>query len=245
MKSKYFLVITFIVVLFLGGCKSKDSISAVQSDSQEQSQTNIKNNHDKKKKHAKHLKREIKSSESYGNNYTDQHDKQNAGSKHEDVPETSASKQDKSSYSKANKVMNLEEIEEGNYSSFLGEWREVATSANHHDSTGDKWGPVNPEDRLTVTPSKVMDRQMTLEGRVLSDKYHSHEGIFQMENGALNLDGPVGAADVSFWFYPKGIPFVTWIDNSDIPSAIRTDTERIALRVSGNSYVQVYERVTN
>lgn len=140
-------------------------------------------------------------------------------------------------------TMNLNEIRNGNYQSIMGDWQMVATSGNHYDGKGIVWGAPNPEGKLTVMSSKVMDTQYTLAGKTLSDKTNpnqSRQGTAKIENGALDVSGDVGAMAVSFHFYPKGVPLTGWGD--DVPATIKTNTDRILIRTSSDAYVEVFAR---
>jgi len=147
--------------------------------------------------------------------------------------------------SSQNITMNLNEIGKGVYASIQGEWQEVATSANYHNGEGSVWQGPNSDDSLTVTSSSVSDNQITLEGTTLSDKNDSSErqiGTMTMENGALSVTGDVRAASVSVYFCPKGVQLKNW--ENDMPVSVKIDTERIVIRTSNNSYVEVFERKT-
>ena len=147
---------------------------------------------------------------------------------------------------RVNTTMNLSEIRQGFYGSLLGEWKEVATSVNKHNGKGNVWEGPRSDAKLTVTDTKISDGEMALvrgqfeDPRGDQETYNTNAG--RQEHGALSIDGDIGAAAVTYCFYPKGVALSGWGDK--VPTTIKTDTERIITRTSNNSYVKVFERQT-
>ncbi|MYV34164.1 hypothetical protein GB998_11175 [Lactobacillus plantarum] len=142
-------------------------------------------------------------------------------------------------------TMNLNEISQGSYGSLLGDWKEVASSVNKHDTKGDVWQSPEAGAKLTVKDTKISDGEMALASGKFEDANGDEEAVtttIKQEKGALHIDGDIGAAAVTYWFYPKGVAISGWGDN--VPATIKTDTERIITRTSNNSYVKVFERQT-
>jgi len=143
-------------------------------------------------------------------------------------------------------TMNLSEIKKGVYSSLLGEWQEVATRINYSNEKGDVWEAPNPKDQLTITNSRLSDTRYTLEGTTLGEKgdASANETVSMSErNGSLGVYGDLDAMAISIDFYPKGIRLSDW--GNDVPDTIKSNTERIIIRTSNNSYSEVFERQTS
>ncbi|MBS0936997.1 DUF6287 domain-containing protein [Lactiplantibacillus plantarum] len=127
----------------------------------------------------------------------------------------------------------------------LGDWKEVASSVNKHDTKGDVWQSPEAGAKLTVKDTKISDGEMALASGKFEDANGDEEAVtttIKQEKGALHIDCDIGAAAVMYWFYPKGVAISGWGDN--VPATIKTDTERIITRTSNNSYVKVFERQT-
>lgn len=225
MKNKYLLSLSLISLLLLGGCGSHQANSTTKASAKKDTTTKVTH---KKKKPAEPKKSTAENNQQANNAAADK-----------PVQKTNAAPQPPKT-----PAMNLNEIKNGSYASIVGNWKEVATRANHQDMTGSHWGPVNPDDKITISNSQIVNMDCTLSGNMITGgNNQSNPAQFRMDNGALEIMGDAGAASVSFSFYPKGIALSASDWGDDIPEVIKTNTERIVLRSSNNDYIQVYTRV--
>lgn len=121
----------------------------------------------------------------------------------------------------------------------------MATSVNKSDGKGNVWQDATPNAKLTVKATKISDGENALVRGQLTDPAGDQEAYtntVSQEKGALQIDGDIGAAAVTYCFYPKGVELSGWGDK--VPATIKTDTERIITRTSNSSYVKVFERQT-
>lgn len=135
------------------------------------------------------------------------------------------------------KQMDLSQIQNGDYGSLLGDWEEVAISMNGHDGKGSQWRKPQGG-TLTVSQNEITNGAITLIGDVLKES-EEQAVTFQKED-YLVANSSGGAVIYSVYFYPKGVALRDF--GEDIPERIKTDTDRIIIRSSSNSYVQVFEK---
>jgi hypothetical protein len=140
-------------------------------------------------------------------------------------------------------TMNLDEIGQSFFSSLLGDWQEVAVSVNHLDGKGSVWEAPNPQDQLTITTTKVANREIVLAlGSITDNNKDSGLVEFEKKNGYLQATAAVGAHQRVLAFYPCNVLFEK--DNQELPATINTAKERITVWVGDQPYLQVFERKT-
>lgn len=134
-------------------------------------------------------------------------------------------------------IMNLAQIQKGDYSSLAGTWTEVRTGANRHDATGIDYtdGGTDP---ITMTKNKIVNGQMSIQGQTLTDADGRKNLIFQTKDHVLtaSLADPSVAINWSVSFYPKG----TTDANKEEIGAVGNDRNLIVIWTSNNSYTQVF-----
>ncbi|MCB7178448.1 hypothetical protein [Lactiplantibacillus plantarum] len=74
-------------------------------------------------------------------------------------------------------TMNLNEISQGSYGSLLGDWKEVASSVNKHDTKGDVWQSPEAGAKLTVKDTKISDGEMALASGKFEDANGDEEAV--------------------------------------------------------------------
>ena len=142
----------------------------------------------------------------------------------------------------ADQAMDLSKIQQGDYTSLLGDWREVATSSNHHDGNGNTWDSADGA-KLSVTVNQLANESMKLQGKTLTDSNGSSAMTFKVQNGYLAADSADQMASI-LWgvsFYPKGVTMAN--SGDDKPATIDDSKDRITVRTSNNSYLQVFQKV--
>lgn len=135
--------------------------------------------------------------------------------------------------------MDFTQIKKGDYGSLLGEWVEIAVSGNNHDAMGSQW--KEPQGgTLTVSQNEITNGFITLVGDILKES--EDQPVTFQEKEYLTANSSGGAVIYSVFFYPKGVELSDF--GEDVPETIKTDTDRIIIRSSSSSYVQVFERRT-
>ncbi|HJE97981.1 MAG TPA: DUF6287 domain-containing protein [Ligilactobacillus acidipiscis] len=146
----------------------------------------------------------------------------------------------------ARSAMNFAQIKQGNYSSLLGQWSEMAASVNKHDSKGSVWIQENDR-RLTVTKSEITNQDARIQGNTLNPN-GSNEPLtlsFREKNNVLMADSSEAAIIWNLEFYPAGIAMSEDDWGPDLPQNIDSLKDRIIIRTSNNSYTQVFQKRDN
>ncbi|MGM0213249.1 DUF6287 domain-containing protein [Enterococcus sp. AZ109] len=176
-----------------------------------------------------------------GCNNPDNTEVDNSASNTNVTTETSSAerkKETKRSDDTESETMDLTRIQNGDYSSLLGEWEEVAISLNRHDGNGNVWVP-SQQTQLLISKDQLSNGSMTMQGNTLNDG-EDKTLTFSEEAGCLMADTSEGAIAWNLYFYPKGVVMSGW--GEDVPEAIDSSKDRIAIRTSNNSYLQVFQR---
>ncbi|MDP4178839.1 MAG: M56 family metallopeptidase [Bacillota bacterium] len=103
--------------------------------------------------------------------------------------------------------MNLTQIQDGNYSSLLGTWTEVAYAVNPQNGTGEQW-EASSLNNLSVSSDKIVygNGVLVIQGNTLKDSAGSHQLSFK--NNGDSLDASLTDIYASiYWdisFYQKG-----------------------------------------
>ncbi|MHC9537827.1 DUF6287 domain-containing protein [Dellaglioa sp. BT-FLS60] len=138
--------------------------------------------------------------------------------------------------------MNLSQIQQGNYTSLLGNWEEVAVSTNHQNGEGSTWS-AGVGEKLSVKASEIIDGSaMKLQGNTLIDNNGNVALKFKEQNGYLTADSDDQMATI-LWnvsFYPKGVAMANTGDSA--PTSIDNSKDRVVIWTSNNSYQQVFEK---
>ena len=134
--------------------------------------------------------------------------------------------------------MDLIAISKGDYSSIVGEWRQVDSYINRHDGKG-----VQPNALLTSTLSVntnqiVWDNQTTLSKKDISGSGSSGVTSFNFSKGTLIASKDGGPIAYDFSFYPAGI-----ID--DLGYSKYISQNRIFVRTSNNGYGAFFVQSNN
>ncbi|WP_071130727.1 DUF6287 domain-containing protein [Enterococcus timonensis] len=140
----------------------------------------------------------------------------------------------------AAETMNFSQIEQGDYSSLMGEWEEVAMAVNMYRGDGITWQDTF-DDQITITKSEISVSGMTLRGNILLDP-EEKAVIYREEDDYLRADTEEGAIIWNIGFYPKGAVYGASIPNQSI--AIDQNKERISLRTSNMGLTMVFQRVS-
>ncbi|CAM2864332.1 DUF6287 domain-containing protein [Dellaglioa algida] len=141
-------------------------------------------------------------------------------------------------------TMDFSKIKQGDYTSLLGNWKEVATSANRHDGAGDKWS-VGGTHQLTISKNQISDGFMKFSGEHITANDQTGSVAFKEEGGVLTTNSSVGATAYNLSFYPRGIEMTESDWGPDVPTVIDNSKDRFIIRSSGSNYVQVFERINS
>lgn len=81
---------------------------------------------------------------------------------------SSAEEKEVTEQSNMKQEMDFDQIKQGNYSSLLGEWEEIAVSLNRHDGNGNIWVASKGE-TISISQNKISNESMTLQGGIIND----------------------------------------------------------------------------
>ncbi|MDM8213953.1 DUF6287 domain-containing protein [Enterococcus hirae] len=151
---------------------------------------------------------------------------------------SSAEEKEVTEQSNMKQEMNFDQIKQGNYSSLLGEWEEIAVSLNRHDGNGNIWVASKGE-TISISQNKISNESMTLQGGTINDG-ESKTVSFSERDNALTADTVAGSILWNICFYPKAAAMIGW--GEELPASIDNTKDRIVIRTSNNSYVQVFQR---
>ncbi|WP_461214825.1 DUF6287 domain-containing protein [Lacticaseibacillus sp. GG6-2] len=139
-------------------------------------------------------------------------------------------------------TMQFSAIQAGDYSSLVGNWREVAEAANYQDGNGVRYGDIKTPGPLTVTANSISTVDMTMKAGIITSNGQTGKMTFQQRSGGLTADGNVGAIAWTIWFYPKGTSVATIVDDPKYAANLDASREHVVARESNNDFVQVFER---
>jgi len=150
-----------------------------------------------------------------------------------------------SSAAKTVPAMNFEQIEEGNYTSLLGNWRQVAVGVNHQGGKGFSWVKLTSDYivPLTITENEINFKDYVIyHGQTMDVKgeRNARKLKFKTSKGSLEayLKNQEAAINYGLSFYPKNVSFIG--GNSKPAADVKKD--RIMMWSSNDSYTQVYQR---
>lgn len=139
--------------------------------------------------------------------------------------------------------MNFSQIKQGNYSSLLGDWEEVAVSYNRHDGNGDVWD-TSKGGEIKISQDSIANGEITLTGSSMTYNDDSNTvNMWEDDKQQLNMDTSIGALALSIIFMPKNVSWESSVP--PVPDTIDQSREHIFIRNSSNSYVQIFERKNN
>ncbi len=142
----------------------------------------------------------------------------------------------------SSKKMNLSEISHGNFTSLMGEWKEVAEGANgYHGIHGFSWIDEISNAPLSISAGQLSDQQITVKvdpaNNEISMDQNGQTGTVNIQNGTnLSFNANVGAFNSSIDFYPSGV-------NTGDNAKMNLDKEHIVFRTSNNGFTEVFERI--
>lgn len=136
--------------------------------------------------------------------------------------------------------MNLKQIQAGNYSSLLGNWKGVAYAVNPHNGTGEQWKAGTPY-TLSVSSDKIKDGSgdFVIQENTLKDNAGSHTLSFENNGGSLvaSLTDENVAINWAVYFYPKGVKNDIQTNNK-----VKIDNTKnlIVIWSSNNGFTEVF-----
>ena len=141
--------------------------------------------------------------------------------------------------------MNLAQIQAGDYSSLLGNWKAVAYSYNLFDGTGEHWQVgASVDATLSVTNDKIVFNDvMIIQGNTLTVTLDdTGPQLLSFKNDGSSLDADVNAAiNWSISFYPKGVA------NFDPINGVKIDNTKnlIDIWYSGMQHETIFEQTNS
>lgn len=140
-------------------------------------------------------------------------------------------------------TMDFNAIKAGDYSSLIGNWRDVAEAYNSYDGKGIHWGSVDTPGQLTITTNSIRTSEMSMnQDGVISSQDQTGQATFSQRGGGLWADANVGAIAWDIAFFPKGQSVASVIESSTQPTGVDNSREHVVVRTSNNGLVQVFER---
>jgi hypothetical protein len=136
--------------------------------------------------------------------------------------------------------MNLTQIQDGNYSSLLGTWTEVAYAVNPQNGTGEQW-KAGSLSTLSVSSDKIVygNGNLVIQGNTLKDSAGSHTLKFKNNGGSLeaSLTDQNVAINWAVYFYPKGVKNILEPNNG-----VKIDNTKnlIVIWTSNNGFTEVF-----
>ncbi len=144
-----------------------------------------------------------------------------------------------------NTEMNLTQIQDGDYSSLLGTWKEIAYADNRFDGTGLQWHKGRSDtvsSVLSVSTDKIdfNNSAMIIQKNTLTDGNGSH--LLSFVNDGTILDAYADSTSAILWnitFYPKGVA-----NNLEPNNGVQIDNTKniIAILYSGMEVLTVFEQ---
>lgn len=137
------------------------------------------------------------------------------------------------------KKMNFDQIQNGDYSSLVGNWRLIKAVGQHKDVTD------RTESTLTITPSLIKTSGMELSKDGLTDSNDTHSVKVKKVGDALNIinsEGDPESHEISQYnwsvtFYPANSQNVVIDGEQQAPIS----KNLIAIWVSSDNYTEVFE----
>lgn len=232
MKKSISIATGLLSLLLLAGRsnQSKSNSTASQESSKSsvvssKKKTSKKNDSDKMDDGAKSKSSSTENSES-------------SSSSNENSNSSESSKSSQSSTSSTNKVatkkMNFDQIQNGDYSSLVGNWKLIKAVGQHKDVTD------RTDSTLTITPSLLKTSSIELSKDGLTDSNDTHPIEVKRVGDALNIlnaDDHDSQYNWSVTFYPANSQSVVIDGEKQAP----VSKNLIAIWVSSNNYTEVFE----
>lgn len=234
MKKSISIATGLLSLLLLAGCssQSKSNSSASQESSKSsvvssKKKTSKKNDSDKMDDDA-----ESKSSSTENSESSSSHSETNSSSESSKASQSSTNQV-------AAKKMNFDQIQNGDYSSLVGNWKLIKAVGQHKDVTD------RTNSTLTITPSLLKTRDMELSKDGLTDSNDTHSVEVKKVGDALNIINSEGDPKTngfsqynwSVTFYPANSQNVIIDGEKQAP----VSKNLIAIWVSSNNYTEVFE----
>lgn len=139
--------------------------------------------------------------------------------------------------------MDFAQIKQGNYSSLLGQWTQVAGYLNKQDGQGYAW-ETDHSLSLTVAQNKITYSNVSIQGSSLTDSNEEEARTltFRENNGALLAQSNDTGIIWDLGFYPKGVAFSAKEWRPGIPTAVESSKDRLTVRSSSTGYVAVFQK---
>lgn len=141
------------------------------------------------------------------------------------------------------KTMNVDQIQNGDFSSLIGSWKETASASNNlAGATGTQWSQDSASlgSSLTVSADQITDEGITLKGNhIIVSGDGPSDVTYTSTNGVVNanLADQMAAINYSVSFYPKGTRC-----SMDMNNGVNDDTtkNRIVFWSSNNQSTQYF-----
>lgn len=141
------------------------------------------------------------------------------------------------------KMMNMEEIQKGNYQSITGQWQAVAINVNYFDGEGYVWLPPRQSKELEVSDTQIVNGGIKLASNQLEVNGEAVPVEFQSQEEKLFVHANQGALRYGIYFYPKNVSINSGDDAEVLPKTIDPQREHIAVYIHAGRIMTVYERV--
>lgn len=161
----------------------------------------------------------------------------------ESLPSTTASTTNTQKKNTQVKVMDLEEIQKGNYQSVIGQWQAVAVNVNYFTGEGDVWLPPRQNKILEVSNTQIGNDNIKLTSNQLEVNGESLPVEFQVQDEELLVHADQGALRYGIYFYPKNVSMKSSDVEEILPKTINSNREHIAVYIHAGRIMTVYERV--
>jgi hypothetical protein len=141
--------------------------------------------------------------------------------------------------------MNLAQIAQGNYRSLLGTWVSTAYGATCFCNKPIQWHPGNPTFKPSVTASKMVNGDIVVQGKSVSDGQNLKNvaPVFKSNGKYLTaeLADTFVAINYAIYFYPRGVANPSgWTLNNGVK--IPSSTNRIVIWSSDDQLTEVFSQ---
>ena len=161
----------------------------------------------------------------------------------ESLPSTTVSTTNTQKKNTQVKVMDLEEIQKGNYQSVIGQWQAVAINVNYFDGEGYVWLPPRQSKELEVSDTQIVNGGIKLASNQLEVNGEAVPVEFQSQEEKLFAHANQGSLRYGIYFYPKNVSMKSSDVEEILPKTINSNREHIAIYVHAGRTMTVYERV--
>lgn len=163
-----------------------------------------------------------------------------ASSEHPNPNEVASGSDVKSSVSS----MDINSIQNGDYSTLKGNWEEVAVSGSGlHGGQGLQWSkdPTDLSSNMKIENGGISDGDILLNGNQIYEGGAPNYADYAAENGALtaSTDNDDNPTNYAVKFYPKGVPIDMPFNNG---VADDTSANRVIFWNSSNNYSELFKQ---